>query len=135
MKTRSRAQVARFGAWASPLTAARVTAGSLRFDHLLPAGDEVYWIEGRASEGGRNVVVRRTPDGRLHDVTPPGFNVRSRVHEYGGAPFVIERRSIYFSNFADQRVYRQQPDQAPQPLTTEGFFYADAFADSERRRL
>ena len=54
-----------YGTWKSPLTAARVTAGALRFDHLVLDGDDVYWLEGRASEGGRNVIVRRTPDGRM----------------------------------------------------------------------
>ena len=49
-----------YGAWTSPLTAARVTAGALRFGHLALDGDDVYWTEGRASEGGRNVIVRRT---------------------------------------------------------------------------
>src|SRR5580765_8201227 len=71
-----------YGSWKSPLTAARVTAGALRFDHLVLDGDDLYWIEGRASESGRNVIVRREPDGRMTDVTPSGFNARSRVHEY-----------------------------------------------------
>ena len=71
-----------YGAWASPLTAARVTAGALRFGDLALDGDDVYWTEGRASEAGRYVIVRRTPDERTVDVTPAGFNVRSRVHEY-----------------------------------------------------
>jgi hypothetical protein len=77
--------VAGYGSWTSPLTAARVTAGALRFDHLVVDGDDVYWSEGRASEGGRYVVVRCAPDGKTTDVTPPGFNARTRVHEYGGA--------------------------------------------------
>ena len=77
--------VAPYGTWNSPLTAARVTAGKLRFDHLVLDGNDLYWVEGRASEGGRYVIVRRTPDGRITDVTPAGFNVRTRVHEYGGA--------------------------------------------------
>jgi hypothetical protein len=74
-------QISGFGTWTSPLTAARVTAGAIRFDHLVVDGDDVYWAEGRASEGGRFVVVRRTPDGSLADSTPAGFNVRTRVHE------------------------------------------------------
>ena len=77
--------IAGYGTWNSALTAARVTAGALRFDAPVLDGDDLYWIEGRASEGGRSLVVCRRPDGRIVDVTPDGFNVRTRVHEYGGA--------------------------------------------------
>ena len=91
--------IAGYGSWKSPLTAARVTSGALRFDHLVLDGDDLYWIEGRASEGGRNVIVRREPDGRISDVTPSGFNARSRVHEYGGS-FTVRSGIVYFSNFA-----------------------------------
>jgi hypothetical protein len=114
--------IAPYGTWKSPLTAARVTAGAQRFDQIALDGDDVYWIEGRASEGGRNVVVKRTPDGRTVDVTPADMNVRSRVHEYGGAAYLVHRGTIYFSNFADQRLYRLTPGGQPQALTTEGYF-------------
>jgi dipeptidyl aminopeptidase/acylaminoacyl peptidase len=126
---------ARYGTWASPLTAARATAGSLRFDHLVCDGDDVHWVEGRASEGGRCVVVRRTPDGVIRDVTPAGFNVRSRVHEYGGAAYTVHHGTVFFSNFADQRLYRQSGASAPEPLTREGCFYADCHVDERRARL
>jgi hypothetical protein len=53
-------------------------------------GDDIYWIEGRPDEGGRNVVVKRTADGCIADVTPEGINVRTRVHGYGGAAFVVD---------------------------------------------
>ena len=81
-----------FGSWPSPLSAARVTAGALRLDQIQLDGDDVYWLEGRASEGGRNVIVKRSPSGEIVDVTPPGFNVRTRVHEYGGGAYTVHRR-------------------------------------------
>ncbi len=124
-----------YGSWPSPLTAARVTAGTLRLDHIQLDGDDVYWVEGRASEGGRHVIVRRATSGEIVDLTPPAFNVRTRVHEYGGAAYTVDRGTIYFSNFADQRVYRQSGGQAPEPLTTEGSFYADFRVDATRQRL
>jgi len=127
--------VAPYGAWASPLTAARVTAGALRLGEIALDGGDVYWTEGRASEGGRYVIVRRAPDGRISDVTPPGFNVRSRVHEYGGAAMTVHRGDVYFSNFADQRLYLQPGGGAPVALTPPGFFYADLRRDARRGRL
>ena len=57
---------------------------------------------------------------RSADVTPPGFNVRTRVHEYGGGAYTVDDGTIYFSNFADQRIYRQQPGKAPVAITDDG---------------
>lgn len=128
-------QIVSYGAWPSPLTAARVTAGALRLDHIQLDGDDVYWVEGRASEGGRTVLVKHDGSGATSDVTPPPFNVRTRVHEYGGAAYIVNRGVIYFSNFSDQRIYRQRPGEAPEPITAPGHFYADFRVDVTRDRL
>ncbi len=120
--------------WPSPLTAARVTAGALRLDQIQLDGNDVYWIEGRASEGGRSVIVRYRADA-IVDVTPPDFNVRSRVHEYGGAAFTVHNGAVYFTNFSDQRVYRQEPGEAPAPMTEPGPMWADYRVDAARHRL
>ena len=128
-------QIVPFGSWPSPLSAARVTAGALRFDQIQIDGADVYWAEGRAAEGGRNVIVRRTPDGAVTDVTPPGFNVRSRVHEYGGAAYTVHDGTTFFTNFGDQRVYQQERGQAPEAITAPGPFYADFRMDAFRSRL
>ena len=48
------------------------------------------------------------------------YNVRTRVHEYGGGAFAVQDGTVYFSNFADQRLYRQdagQPPRAAHPAT------------------
>lgn len=128
-----------YGSWPSPLTAARVTAGALRLDQIQLDGDDVYWLEGRASEGGRYVIVSASAEGLGRaepvDVTPPGFNVRTRVHEYGGAAYTVHKGAIYFSNFADQRVYRQGPGEAPVAMTEPGPMWADYRVDAARHRL
>ena len=58
-------------------------------------------------------------DGSIEDVTPQPFNARTRVHEYGGGDFAVRDGAVYFSNFADQRVYRRTPGGEPEPLTPE----------------
>ena len=141
----SQKQIVPYGSWPSPLSAARVTAGGLRLDQIQLDGEDVYWLEGRASEGGRNVIVKRSPlraprsgvqaPDEITDVTPPGFNVRSRVHEYGGGAYTVHRGTVFFSNFADQRIYQQEPGTTPQPITPEGASYADARVDVPRSRL
>ncbi len=129
-------QVAPFGSWKSPITADVILAGTVGLGGIAIDGENIYWIEGRPTEGGRNVIVRRTPEGRTTDMTPPPLNARTRVHEYGGAAVTVGVRSIYFSNFADQRLYRQTPDSEPQPLTAEGNWrYADGIIDKQRNRL
>ena len=90
----------------------------------------------RPSEGGRNVIVRRDAAGAATDVNQPPLNARTRVHEYGGGDYVVSDGVIYFSNFADQRLYKVLPGADPSPITREADLrYADAAIDSKRRRL
>src|SRR5690606_199867 len=74
---------------ALPLSAASDPAaphdGSPGFADFV--GAEVWWTEPRPAEGGRRTLVRRHPDGREEAVLPAPWNVRSRVHEYGGRPW------------------------------------------------
>lgn len=124
-----------FGTWPSRISAAVVAAQGLRLGVVSAVGDDVYWIEGRPHESGRNVLVRRSADGTITDLTPPGLNVRTRVHEYGGRAYVAHAGVVYFSNFSDQRLYRASASSLV-PLTPEGhWFYADPVVDARRRRL
>ena len=128
--------VAPYGSWKSPITSDLIVSATVGLGQIALDGEDTYWIELRPAEGGRNCVVRRTPDGRISDVTPEGFNARTRVHEYGGGDFAVHEGAVYFSNFADQRVYRQTPDSAPRPVTPEGRLrYSDFVVDERRGRL
>src|SRR5205823_856276 len=99
-------------------------------------GADTYWLELRPAEGGRYVLVRRTADGQTADLTPPPFNVRTRVHEYGGGAYTVGDGVIYFSNFADQRLYRLTPGGPPEPLTPSALMrYADGVIDARRGRM
>jgi dienelactone hydrolase len=135
--------VAPYGSWKSPITADLIVAGTVGLGSVAWDGEDIYWLEGRPSEGGRNVLVRLTPDGQQQDVTPKPFNVRTRVHEYGGGSYTVYQGIVYFSNFVDQRLYRQVIDNSaiphevtPEPLTPDGNYrYADAVIDTQRQRL
>jgi dipeptidyl aminopeptidase/acylaminoacyl peptidase len=129
-------QIAPYGSWKSPITSDLIVAGTISLGQIMLDGEDIYWSEMRPTEAGRNVVVRRTPDGQTTDLTPVPLNVRTRVHEYGGGAFVVAAGVVYFSNFADQQLYRQQPGAAPQPIaSTPNRCYADAVVDSSRHRL
>ena len=131
-----KATVGPFGSWTSPITSAAIVADSVKLGQVAIEGGTIWWVEGRPKEQGRNVLVRRTLDGKTVDVTPEGYDVRTRVHEYGGGSFVVRDGSIWFSNFVDQALYMQRPDGAPQPFRRdEGKRYADAVPDLCHRRL
>jgi dipeptidyl aminopeptidase/acylaminoacyl peptidase len=125
-----------YGSWKSPLTSDAIVAATIGLGQVALDGGDVYWIELRPNEGGRSAVVRRTADARTSDVMPAPFNARARVHEYGGGAFTVSEETVYFSHFADQRIYRQSADVTPQPLTSEtALRYADASVDPQRNRL
>ncbi len=125
-----------YGTWPSPITAASIVAETVGIGSPWVDGDTPYWLESRPGEGGRNVVVTQGPTAPKRDVTPAGFSVRSRVHEYGGGAFAVHRGIVFFSNNADGRIYAQAPDGAPRPLTPEGpWHYADIVVDASRRRI
>jgi dipeptidyl aminopeptidase/acylaminoacyl peptidase len=128
--------VAPYGSWKSPITSNLIVAGTIGLGEIALDGEDVYWIESRPSEGGRSVIVRWTPSGAIADVTPPGFNARNTVHEYGGGAYFVDAGTVYFSNFGDRRLYRQAPGEAPQPITsTEKMRYADGVIDHRRNLI
>lgn len=135
-------QVAPYGSWKSPITSDVYASSFVGLGQVYVEGEDIYWLEMLPNEGGRYVLVRRSPDAANTIITPAGFNVRTRVHEYGGGAFLVADRVVYFSNFTDQRLYRQRPGEDPQPITPEGsgstksaFRYADGVIDPARKWL
>jgi dipeptidyl aminopeptidase/acylaminoacyl peptidase len=130
-------KIAPYGSWKSTITSDLIVRGSIGLSQIALDGDDLYWIESRPAEKGRSVLVRRGANHQTEDITPAPFNVRTRVHEYGGGAYLVDDGVIYFSNFADNRVYRQVPGDEPQPLTpeTKHVRFADFIIDPWRNRL
>jgi dipeptidyl aminopeptidase/acylaminoacyl peptidase len=121
-----------FGSWTSPIDPATVARAGRRLGAATIAGDgAVWWAEGRPTEGGRVVLMRRPPGGEAEEVTHADVNVRTRVHEYGGGAWCLAAPDlVLFAGFADQRLYRQRLGEAPvavtpEPETAAGLRYAD----------
>ena len=132
----ARPNAAPYGSWKSPITADVVAGGEVGLEQVRLDGDDVYWIERRSQEGGRKVIIRRSPDGRVTDVTPPPLNARTRVHEYGGGDYAVSDGTIVFANFTDQRLYVQRVGSPPRPLTPAASLrYADGQIDRRRNLL
>ncbi|HEX9134081.1 MAG TPA: S9 family peptidase [Ktedonobacteraceae bacterium] len=129
-------QVAPYGSWKSPITTELIVSETIGLGQLILDGQDIYWIEMRPSEGGRSVIVQRIQEGSIESLTPPSFSARTRVHEYGGGDYTVSQGTMYFSNSADQRIYRQLPGSEPQPITpAENLRYADSVIDRQRNRL
>ncbi|MGI9149300.1 MAG: S9 family peptidase [Chloroflexota bacterium] len=129
-----------YGGWRSPITAASIAAGGVSLGSADIVGDDVYWLEGKPLEAGRIVLVRHASDNTRQELTPKPMSVRTRVHEYGGGAYVVSRSSVFFANFADQRLYRQEIGAGPEPITPEpaivgGLRYADAQLTPDDRLL
>jgi len=131
----SQSTIAPYGSWKSPITSDSIVASAIGLSQPLIDGREIYWVEMRPTEGGRSVIVKREP-GILSDVTPPPFNARTRVHEYGGGDYTVRDGVVYFSNFSDQRLYVSRGEAAPKAITpVADLRYADPVIDKTRGRL
>jgi dipeptidyl aminopeptidase/acylaminoacyl peptidase len=108
-----------YGSWQSPITAGFIAEAAIGLADPEPTDEGTYWLEQRPAEGGRYVVVRRSPGGETADAIPAGFNARTRVHEYGGGAYLADEGTVFFSNFDDQRLYRADPGGEPRPITPE----------------
>ncbi|MGF1541147.1 MAG: S9 family peptidase [Pleurocapsa sp.] len=128
-----------FGSWKSPITAEVIVSQTISIGSIVIEGDRIYWLEKRPQEKGRSVVVRCRTAGdkeKIEDLTPKTFNVRSKVHEYGGGAFLVAADTVYFSNHSDGRIYQQSDRHYPVPLTPESSRrYADLILDRRRNRL
>jgi dipeptidyl aminopeptidase/acylaminoacyl peptidase len=122
-----------YGSWPTPLTSELIVRGArvpsaVQVDAVT---GELWWSEGRPEEGGRNAVLRRGAAGEPLEVLAAPSNARSGVHEYGGGAWWVRDRTLWFVDWATQRLHRLAPDDAaPVPLTPEpevprGLRYAD----------
>ena len=146
-------QVAPYGSWQSPISAAMVGAGNFRVSNfqLKVDGAAVYWTDARPQERGSLALMRcQAHDlASVEEVTPPDVNVRTAVHEYGGGAFAVKAGVLVYVHFGDQTLYRLDVNQngktgedgegkegGPRPLTQrEGMRYADMELDLGRGRV
>ncbi|PPK65255.1 prolyl oligopeptidase family serine peptidase [Actinokineospora auranticolor] len=126
-------KIAPYGTWVSPLGAADVARADSRPRWVRAHGPDTFWVEDRPADGGRVTLVRH--DGaRVRELTPAPWNVRNRVHEYGGLPYLVMSGRVVFTHWVDQRLYLTDLDGAePRPITPEpnepqGLRYTDLVA-------
>ncbi len=138
-----------YGTWVSPISARQVASaapaidapcidnGSIDSDN---DGDDLYWLEARPEEGGRSAIVRLDANGKKTDVLPAPFSARSRVHEYGGTPYIVVTGILFFCEQSDQRIYRldtRGKEATPEAISpaNQHLRFADICYDSQHQRL
>jgi len=129
-----------FGSWRSPLSAEAIAADVNGLQELRAHGEVLYWLESRPAEQGRTVLMARAADGACTELTPSPYNVRSRVHEYGGGAYLPCATGVFFVNYADQRIYRilqTEEGDAIEPVSDPDpdRRFADLCWDANRSRL
>ncbi|MES2344604.1 MAG: S9 family peptidase [Chlamydiota bacterium] len=112
-------QEQKYGMWSSSITAETTCTATKFYGNLFFDNNTLYWTEVRPAEEGRSVIVSEKGD-----ITPPGFSVRTRVHEYGGKSYTVHNGTVYFVNFSDQCIYMQK-EHIVKPLTKPGIRFAD----------
>ena len=118
------------GSWDSPIGSADLVRGALRLSAPRLEDGHLFWLEGRPSEGGRQVVMigmLSDAGGLAHvrEASPAGFNVRTRVHEYGGGEYAVWRDRLFFVDDSDGRTHVGRIAGASAPITPTGSCYAD----------
>lgn len=112
--------------------------GALRLSAPRIDADRLFWLEGRPSEGGRQVVMSaslrpgRGP-GEIREASPAETNVRTRVHEYGGGEYTIWRDRLLYVDDADGRIHGGPIGGASLPLSPSGSCHADLVVSPDGR--
>src|SRR5690606_18906543 len=120
----------------SPITPEMLTTQGVRISDPQAVGEQLYWLETRPQEKGRNVLVCES-DGKRSDMFAAPLSIRTRAQEYGGSSYLATDSCIFYVQDSDQRLYQYDfATQQTRALTNEGVFrYADFYFDSQRERL
>ncbi|WP_293761227.1 S9 family peptidase [uncultured Paraglaciecola sp.] len=126
---------AAYGTWESPITAASIFEVSDNVSYLTVENNQLYFVESKASANGKNVLFKLNESNTAIQLTSSKVSVRSRVHEYGGRPYLVTGEDIYYSEFTDQKIYRISQNGTPQAITSPGLRYMECIADQKNNRL
>lgn len=118
-----------FGSWPSPISAASLVAGAAGINEVCVDGEDIWWGESRPEEKGRTALVRWR-DGVTSEPLDSESNVRTGVHEYGGGAWWAQAETVWFVEWADQRLRRLDDGSdpvllSPEPAAARGLRYAD----------
>lgn len=126
-----------YGNWPSSISADLLTAQNIRLSEIKTCAQDIFWLESRPLEKGRNALVQYQKNGTHRDILPEPHSIRTRAHEYGGSSYTVTDTSIFCVLDTDQRIYQfNRNTQELTALSSEGDYrYADFCWDNSRQRL
>ena len=101
-----------------PLAAAQAVGRTPALKEPQWLDGHLFWLEQRPQEQGRTTLLRRaSPEAPPEELTPGPWNLRSRVHEYGGGACALGHRSdgaavAVFVHDGDRSLWRLDLDRA-----------------------
>ena len=129
-----------YGSWPSPISGEQLTQGSVRLSEPQINDLGRFWLSSRPEDKGRTTITfAPTGKNEQHDIIGADFDVRTRIHEYGGGSYLVDGEQVFFVNNRDQRVYAYHfLDHQAEPivLSPEGAYrYSDFCVDPDRNQL
>ena len=130
--------------WDSPINSESIFESKKTISNLQAWKDGLLFLITEPSEGNINVLMYSDTNSVTKRVSPKGFNIRSKIHEYGGRPFTADGDDIFYCNFNDQEIYSQSFLSASNTFTSpvavtdshgDKVRYADLSIDRKRNRL
>lgn len=103
-----------YGSWPSSISAAHVAAAGRKFTDLAvdrgASGEpQLYWLESRPEEAGRNTIMTLSDHGAVSCLDAP-VSAQSAVYEYGGGAFTVHAGFLWFVNATDQAIWMRDPE-------------------------
>lgn len=123
-----------YGSWPSPITARHLTASVVGLSRGTVDGDQLYWAESHADQGGRVGLWRQDPDGTRVELTPHA-NVRNAINEYGGGEWTVAGGIVVFSTYPGHDVYVIEGDRSVRLLVRGGVHRFGCLSVDQGRRL
>ena len=130
--------------WDSPISSESIFESKKTISNLQAWGDGLLFLITEPNEGNINVLMYSDTNSVTIRVSPKGFNIRSKVHEYGGRSFTADGNDIFYCNFGDQEIYSQSFLSASNTFSSpvavtdslgDKVRYADLTVDRKRNRL
>src|SRR5579871_5793540 len=103
-------KAAQCGSWISPITAESIASGAVQFSEIHLHNNTIYWLERRPMEKGRTALMAWSEANGEKEILPKEYNLRTRVHEYGGGALLVDGNRIFFVNDSDQQIYRLEKE-------------------------
>ena len=121
-------KAAQCGSWISPITAESIASGAVQFSEIHLHKNTIYWLERRPMEKGRTALMAWSEANGEKEILPKEYNLRTRVHEYGGGALLVDGNRIFFVNDSDQQIYRLEKEKIDPITARQNARFADGSA-------